>query len=89
MKKWVEIDRCYELHFTPFYEDIVLLKFVQDKEDSDCWWYTSEELNEEYDCIREDSLEEAKETFEEMILSHYESEEAYYKELKTSFSSEE
>lgn len=65
---------CYKLHFTEFYDDEVILGFVQDEVDNDTYIYVSELLNVENDVITADSVEDAKEQFEEMVIDHIEEE---------------
>lgn len=89
MKKWVENNGRYELHFDPFYEDIILLSFIQDKEAPTCWWYVSDVLKVEHDSICENNLEEAKIVFEYMISSHYQNQISYYEDLLSKFHSGE
>lgn len=58
---WFTNDDVYELHFTQFYDDEIILKFVQDKEDSENYIYVSDLLNVEHDEIQADSAEDAME----------------------------
>ena len=51
----------YELHFTQFYDDEIILKLVQDKDDSENYIYVSELLNVEHDEILAESIEDAME----------------------------
>ena len=62
---------CYKLHFTQFYDDEVVAGFVQDEEDDNVFIYTSKEMNVEYDTIIADSIEDAKEQIEEMLVEHW------------------
>ena len=65
---------CYKLHFTEYYDDEVILEFVKDNVDTDTYIYVSELLNVENDVITAESVEDAKEQFEDMIVEHIEDE---------------
>ncbi len=62
----------YELHFTEFYDDKVILAFAQDREDPEQFNYRSDMLSVEDGCVFAGDLDEAKEQFEEMIIDHIE-----------------
>lgn len=62
----------YLLHFTEFFDDEVILGFVQDEEDEDSYVYTSKLMNVEYDIVNADNIEEAKEMLESMIIDYLE-----------------
>ena len=64
---WLKKDDVYELHFTQFYDDEIILKFVQDKDDSENYIYVSDLLNVEHDEEFAKSIEDAMEQFEDMI----------------------
>lgn len=85
MKKWIENNGCYELHFQPYYNDKIVLKFYVDTNDSENFWYVSNLLNIENDYIFCDSIEEAKEEFEQMILNYYVEQAKYYDDLSNKF----
>lgn len=82
---WLVNDDVYELHFTQFYDDEIILKFVQDKEDSENYIYVSELLNVEHDEILAESIEAAIEQFEDMIIDHIQDEISYYEEMLEKF----
>lgn len=82
---WLKNDNAYELHFTQFYDDEIILKFVQDKDDLENYIYVSELLNVEYDEIQADSIEDAMEQFEDMIVDHIKDEISYYEEMLDKF----
>jgi len=84
-KHWYEENGVYELHFTHFYNDEVILKFVQDKDDPETFWFVSDLLNVESDCIYADSIEGAKEESEEKVIEHIEDQIAYYEEMLEKF----
>lgn len=68
---------CYKLHFSQFYEEEnenVVAGFVQDETDENVYIYVSEELNVEYDTIIADSIEDAKQQIEDMLVEHWEDE---------------
>lgn len=87
-KYWLVNDDVYELHFTQFYDDEVILKFVQDKDDSQNYIYVSDLLNVEHDEIFVDSIEDAMERFEEMVIEHIQEEISYYEEMLEKFQEE-
>lgn len=64
----------YELHFREYYDDEEILRFAKDKEEDDEWVYSSSTLNVEHDTIIADSVEDAMEEFEEMIVAHIQEE---------------
>lgn len=64
----------YELHFREYYDDEMILGFVKDEDEDDEWIYSSNFLNVEYDIIIADSVEDAMEEFEEMIIEHIQEE---------------
>lgn len=80
-RKWIQNGECYELHFTKFYDDEVVLKFVADDNEPGCYIFVSEELNVEFDYIHAESIEEAKKELELKYAEHLESEVSYYEEL--------
>ena len=67
---WLKNDDVYELHFTRFYDDEIILKFIQDKDDSENYIYVSqfedmvvEHIQEEI-CYYEEMLKRFKEEME-------------------------
>ena len=76
---------CYKFHFTQFYDDEVVAGFVQDEEDDNVFIYTSKEMNVEYDTIIADSIEDAKEQIEEMLVEHWNDEINYLENRISSF----
>ena len=85
---WINNENVYELHFEPFYDDEIILKFIQDKEDASNFIYVSDMLNVEHDEITAESVEDAMEEFEYMIEEHLECEIDYYEELLRKFKEE-
>lgn len=80
-KRW-EIDgKKYELIFEKFHEEECVLSFCVDKDDPTCFWYVSDELKVECDCEFANSIDEAKEMFEEMYADHIRDEIAYYESI--------
>lgn len=68
---------CYKLHFSQFYEEEnenVVVGFIQDETDENVYIYVSEELNVEYDTIIADSIEDAKQQIEDMLVEHWKDE---------------
>ena len=68
---------CYKLHFNQFYEEDdknIVAGFVQYETDENVYIYTSKELNVEYDTIIADSVEDAKQQIEDMLVGHWEDE---------------
>lgn len=78
-------DDVYELHFTQFYDDEIILKFIQDKEDSENYIYVSDLLNVEHDEILAESIEDDMEQFEDMVIDHIRDEINYYEEMLGKF----
>lgn len=82
---WIKNDDVYELHFTQFYDDEIIHKFIQDKEDSENYIYVSELLNVEHDEILAESIEDAMEQFEYMVIDYIKEKIAYYDEMLDKF----
>ncbi len=82
---WLQNDDVYELHFTQFCDDEIILKFVQDKNDSENYIYVSELLNVEHDEEFAKSIEDAMEQFEDMIVDHIKDEIDYYEDMLEKF----
>ena len=78
-------DDVFELHFTQFYDDEVILKFVQDKDDSENYIYVSGLLNVEHDEIQADSVEDAMEKFEYMVIEYIQEQIYYYEDMLEKF----
>lgn len=85
---WLLNDGVYELHFTQFYDDEIILKFIQDKEDSENYIYVSELLNVEHDEEFAESVEDAMEQFEAMVVDHIQEQISYYEEMLGKFQEE-
>ena len=69
--------KIYHLHFTQFYEENgknIIASFAQDKTYENVYIYASKELNVEYDTIIADSVENAKQQIEDMLVEHWEDE---------------
>jgi len=82
---WLVNDDVYELHFTQFCDDEIILKFKQDKDDSKNYIYVSDLLNVEHDEILADSVEDAMEQFEDMVVEHIKDEISYYEDMLDKF----
>lgn len=83
---------CYKLHFSQFYEeenDNVVAGFVQDETDENVYIYVSEELNVEYDTIIADSIEDAKQQIEDMLVEHWNEEIDYLENRIKAFQDDE
>lgn len=83
---------CYKLHFSQFYEEEnenVVVGFVQDETDENVYIYVSEELNVEYDTIIADSIEDAKQQIEDMLVEHWKDEIDYLENRIKAFQDDE
>ena len=85
---WLDNDDVFELHFTQFYDDEVILKFKQDKDDPENYIYVSDFLKVEYDEIYADSVDDAMEQFDDMIIDYIEDKISYYEEMLEKFQEE-
>ena len=77
---WLLNNDVYELHFTQFYDDEIILKFIQDKYDPENYIYVSDLLNVEHDEEFAESVEDAMEQFEDMVIDYIKEKIAYYDE---------
>ena len=84
---WLLNNDVYELHFTQFYDEIIL-KFIQDKEDSENYIYVSDLLNVEHDEEFAESVEDAMEQFEYMVIDYIKEKIGYYEEMLDKFQEE-
>lgn len=83
---------CYKLHFSQLYEEEnenVVAGFVQDETDDNVYIYVSEELNVEYDTIIADSIEDAKQQIEDMLVEHWKDEIDYLENRIKAFQDDE
>ena len=83
---------CYKLHFSQFYEEEnenVVAGFVQDETDDNVYIYVSEELNVVYDTIIADSIEDAKQQIEDMLVEHWKDEIDYLENRIKAFQDDE
>lgn len=78
-------DDVYELHFTQFYDDEIILRFIQAKNNPGNYIYVSEMLNAEHDEILAESIEDAMEQFEDMVVDHIQEQISYYGEMLDKF----
>ena len=85
---WLVNDDVYELHFHQFYDDEIILKFVQNKEDSENYIYVSGLLNVEHDEEFTESIEDAMEQFEYMVIDYIKEKIGYYEEMLDKFREE-
>jgi hypothetical protein len=74
-----------KLHFKQYYDDEVILGFQQDKDDENLFWYVSDLLNVEQDCITSDSIEDAIEEFESMIIDYIDEKITELEDIKNKF----
>lgn len=61
---------------------------MQDKDDSENYIYVSDLLNVEHDEIQADSVKDAMEQFEDMVVEHINDEISYYEEMLDKFQEE-
>ena len=85
---WLDNDDVFELHFTQFYDEQVILKFKQDKDDPENYIYVSDLLKVEYDEIYADSVDDAMELFDDMIIDYIEDKISYYEKMLEKFQEE-
>ena len=85
---WLANDNVFELHFKQFYDDEIILKFVKDKYIPDSYIYVSELLKVEDDLIFAESVKDAMEQFEDMIIDYIEDKISYYEEMLEKFQEE-
>lgn len=82
---WLLNNNVYELHFIQFYGDKIILKFIQDKDDSENYIYVSDLLNVEHDEEFAESIKDAMEQFEDMVIDYIKERIAYYDEMLDKF----
>ncbi len=85
---WLLNNNVYELHFIQFYGDKIILKFIQDKDDSENYIYVSDLLNVEHDEELAESVEDAMEQFEYMVIDYIKEKIAYYDKMLDKFQEE-
>ena len=80
-------EEWHELRFSPFYEDDdeVIASFVQDEMDDKVFYYISEELSVDDDLLWADSIEDAKQQIEDMLIEHWKDEIEYLEERLKEF----
>ena len=82
-KQWIDKGSKSVLVFTPYYEDENIAEVFYEEDGG--WCYTSELLKAEAEYLGSDSLEDAKEDIERLILEYYEDVRNYYQELLDKF----
>ena len=87
-KYWFINDDVFELHLCIFDNDEIILKFIQDKSNSKNYIYISDLLNVEYDEIIADSIEEAMEQLEDIVIEHIQKKILDYEEILENFNEE-
>ena len=85
---WLVNDDVYELHFIQFCDDEIILKFIQDKDDLENYIYVSGLLNVEHDEEFAESVEDAMEQFEYMVIDYIKEKIGYYEEMLDKFQEE-
>ena len=77
----------HELHFDQFYGDDedIIASLMQDESDSEVFYYTTKELNADNDILWADSIEDAKQQIEEMLIEHWKDEIKYLKDRLKEF----
>ena len=88
-----EIEECNgmlvgKLHFTQYYDDEIILSFQQDKDDKETFYYVSDFLKVEYNCIIADSPDDAMEEFESKIIERIEEEIYSLEDMRDKFNEE-
>ena len=84
-KEWLEEINKNVLSFTPFYEEVRLAEVFYEEDGG--WCYSSELLNADSEYLGSDSLEEARQEVEDLIIEHFEDEIEDNKNLLKSFKS--
>lgn len=87
-KYWFINNDVFELHLCIFDNDEIILKFIQDKNDLRNYIYVSEVLNVEYEEIIADSIEEAMEQLEDIVIEYIQKKIFYYEEMLNKFNEE-
>lgn len=82
-KQWVEEDGKFILEFSPFYEMETIAEVFED----DGWCYSSELLGADNEYLGSDSLEDAKQEVEDLIVEYFQDEINYNQELLKAFES--
>jgi hypothetical protein len=77
-----------KLYFTQFYEEIEILAFQQNKNEPETFNYVSDLLRVELDYIFCNTVDEAIEEFENMIIEHIEDEISTLEDMKEKFNEE-
>ena len=80
-------EEWHELRFSPFYEDDdeVIASFVQDEMDDEAFYYISKELSADDDLLWADSIDDAKQQIEEMLIEHRKDEIEYLEDRLKEF----
>lgn len=74
-----------KLHFTQYNDDKIILEFQQDKNDEELFWYVSDLLNVEQDCISYTTPDEVMEEFENMIVNYIDDQIGDLEDMKYKF----
>lgn len=91
MNKYWEYDEFYEswnLHFTQFYDDEVIISFAKDNE---CGWFEITFQKEHIttdDILEAETVEEAKEECEYKVRGYIQDQISYYEDMLEKFEEE-
>lgn len=77
-----------ELYFTQFYGGEVILEWQLNNNEPNTFWYVSDLLNVEHDCITADNPDDAMEQFEDMIEDHIQDQISFYEDMLEKFKEE-
>ena len=80
-------EEWHELRFSQFYgdDDEVIASFVQDEMDDEAFYYISKELGADDDLLWADSIDDAKQQIEEMLIEHWKDEIEYLEDRLKEF----
>lgn len=81
-------EEWHKLHFSEYHEEgdeDIIASLIQDEEDDEAFYYTSKELNADNDILWADSVEDAKQQIEEMLIEHWKDEIKYLKDRLKEF----
>lgn len=82
-KQWLEEVDKNILFFDPFYEEVRLAELFHEEDGG--WCYSSDLLDADKEYLGSDSLEEARQEVEDLIIQHFEDEIEYNQNLLKSF----
>lgn len=85
-REWLEEFDRNALYFIPFYEEVRLAELFYEEGDGG-WCYSSNLLNADSEYLGSDSLEEARQEVEDLIVQYFEDEIDYNQHLLKVFQS--